>query len=550
MAEESKIDGLKHKEVARIFNILPERQAKVNYLLATQEKAEAAKEEKSKKEDTIYCVCRTSDTSRFMICCDKCDEWFHGECIGITKLEAKEIKQYYCRPCLEINPDLCIKYRIKKPKPEKRDKVPSEKKEKQESSKDDSEEAERKRSKRTCGECVACVKTEDCGQCDFCKDMKKFGGPNKMRQKCRLRQCLLKSRVLLRGGSTYRDMLKGEEARREDFDIDIESVTPRKQRKAVKMKHAKSSESRKEKLRQSSDRPRRRKRIMSNEEKSRMSTEYADEREKDEVPHQCYGPGCTNAARSGSKYCSDECGIQLAVRRIQEILPQRMTQWKKSSSVADQKAEELLTQLSNKKQEAQEKLLELDRQSNKLDAFIEKSKNATVEESETQETEDETDLQIHCITCGLPLAPKVALRHMEKCYMKNESLTTFGSIYKSAGNLFCDNYNSQQKIYCKRLRVLCPEHTKEPKISATDVCGCPLVTNVFEESGDFCRASKRTCLKHYCWEKLRRAEIDLQRIQQWLKLEEAYEQERSLRYAAAQRGGVLGLLLHETISHE
>jgi len=46
------------------------------------------------------------------------------------------------------------------------------------------------------------------------------------------------------------------------------------------------------------------------------------------------------------------------------------------------------------------------------------------------------------------------------------------------------------------------------------VCGCPLVTNVFEETGDFCRASKRRCLKHYSWEKLRRAEIDLQRIQQ------------------------------------
>ena len=34
---------LQLKEVARKFNSLPERQAKVNYLLASQEKAEAAK---------------------------------------------------------------------------------------------------------------------------------------------------------------------------------------------------------------------------------------------------------------------------------------------------------------------------------------------------------------------------------------------------------------------------------------------------------------------------------------------------------------------------
>ena len=36
------------------------------------------------------------------------------------------------------------------------------------------------------------------------------------------------------------------------------------------------------------------------------------------------------------------------------------------------------------------------------------------------ETDQETDidLSIHCVTCGIALMPKVALRHMEKCYMK------------------------------------------------------------------------------------------------------------------------------------
>ena len=52
-----------------------------------------------------------------------------------------------------------------------------------------------KRSARMCGECEACLRTEDCSLCDFCKDMKKFGGPNRIRQKCRLRQCEVRARV-------------------------------------------------------------------------------------------------------------------------------------------------------------------------------------------------------------------------------------------------------------------------------------------------------------------------------------------------------------------
>ena len=33
-------------------------------------------------------------------------------------------------------------------------------------------------------------------------------------------------------------------------------------------------------------------------------------------PRQCYGPGCIEAARYGSKYCSDECGLKLANKYV------------------------------------------------------------------------------------------------------------------------------------------------------------------------------------------------------------------------------------------
>ncbi|XP_062919017.1 F-box/LRR-repeat protein 19-like [Mobula hypostoma] len=45
-----------------------------------------------------------------------------------------------------------------------------------------------RRRRTRCRKCDACQKSE-CGECHFCKDMKKFGGPGRMKQSCLLRQC-------------------------------------------------------------------------------------------------------------------------------------------------------------------------------------------------------------------------------------------------------------------------------------------------------------------------------------------------------------------------
>lgn len=73
--------------------------------------------------------------------------------------------------------------------------------------------------------------------------------------------------------------------------------------------------------------------------------------------------------------------------------------------------------------------------------------------------------------------------------------------------MFCDDYNPINKTYCKRLRVLCPEHSRDPKVGDQEVCGCPLVVNVFTATGKFCRAPKKSCTRHFVWEKMRRAEV-------------------------------------------
>ncbi|BFZ04644.1 hypothetical protein BsWGS_07683 [Bradybaena similaris] len=46
------------------------------------------------------------------------------------------------------------------------------------------------RKRRTrCKKCEACTRTE-CGECTYCRDMKKFGGPGRMKQTCVSRQCM------------------------------------------------------------------------------------------------------------------------------------------------------------------------------------------------------------------------------------------------------------------------------------------------------------------------------------------------------------------------
>ncbi|KAI7828799.1 hypothetical protein BC939DRAFT_394071 [Gamsiella multidivaricata] len=50
--------------------------------------------------DGLYCICRTSyDPSRFMIACDGCDGWFHGDCVGVAEKDSDMVDKYYCKRC-------------------------------------------------------------------------------------------------------------------------------------------------------------------------------------------------------------------------------------------------------------------------------------------------------------------------------------------------------------------------------------------------------------------------------------------------------------------
>ena len=460
----------------------------------------------SENEPIRYCICRSTRADTFMIGCDKCEEWYHGDCISITEEYSKKIEKFYCLLCRERDSSLQIVYKEKKGG--RKLKAPQE-----------------------------------------------TVGPNKP-----LEELNIGDKKGYYGDTDYEPVVKRKKKKyidsseEEEFPSDDDADYKRPKISKPKAKpgrkpakpagrKAKLTDSKHYTSRQTDSGGRR------NNRRTRTSLDHVSEGYK-----QCYGPGCIEVARKGSKYCSESCGLKLAENRIMEILPGRISMWHQNPSVSDDLSLKQLNKIHADQEAAKKKLEELEQRSLDLDQLIEKSKLTEGFQDEDEEEEylsqedDAADLSVYCVTCGHEVNNRSAMTHMKRCWMKHESQTSLGALFKTKiDNLFCDAYNPHQKTYCKRLRVLCPEHSKDPKIGDEEVCGYPLVTDVFTETGTFCRVFKKNCKRHHGWEKMRRALIDMERVQQWLRIDDLFEKEQRVRCALRNRGGLLGLLLHKTI---
>jgi len=54
----------------------------------------------------LYCFCLTPEDGQFMIACDSCNEWFHGQCVGISPDQKQKTKlaEWQCPSCT-FNPN-------------------------------------------------------------------------------------------------------------------------------------------------------------------------------------------------------------------------------------------------------------------------------------------------------------------------------------------------------------------------------------------------------------------------------------------------------------
>ncbi len=54
-------------------------------------------------ESITRCPCKENeDTDGFMIQCETCQVWQHGECVGVTEKDVPDM--YYCEKCMPDHP--------------------------------------------------------------------------------------------------------------------------------------------------------------------------------------------------------------------------------------------------------------------------------------------------------------------------------------------------------------------------------------------------------------------------------------------------------------
>lgn len=67
-----------------------------------------------------HCICRGPDIGTFMICCDNCEVWYHGKCIGLkNNSRAELIDKFICHVCLGTSTEESIERAIKESKRQK-----------------------------------------------------------------------------------------------------------------------------------------------------------------------------------------------------------------------------------------------------------------------------------------------------------------------------------------------------------------------------------------------------------------------------------------------
>uniref|UniRef100_A0A1I8EKL6 CXXC-type zinc finger protein 1 n=1 Tax=Wuchereria bancrofti TaxID=6293 RepID=A0A1I8EKL6_WUCBA len=557
-------------------------------------------EEKIKVEQQTHCLCGSSDESSFMICCDHCGVWYHGACLQVTRTQANRIETYACPPCISKDSSLKIMYRAAKREREKS--VHCEKQCKSKGS--------RNNIKIQSG--LRCSSKDDHGL--IVANNKKSVGKvattalivfdrqivsewwNKYKKKQQQfkvsgRESVMnQDKVLLSAvhSNMHSVLAKGKKERMNTTDDDDDdnvgifkreggstrsgsaaSVAKKAQRKVTKKKktvayqkrqtNAAGGRAKKSKISDFSFTTEQRQKIAS-AIYNRRSHRHNPNKEKSK---HCEGPQCTNSTRAQSKFCCEECGMNLARDRLRAILPNRVHSFWDNMSYSMEHSQHLRDAAEEQIQFFTNKVRIFADFQDELQKWISVTEKIESVNEVAVNSSPDMDFVLHCSVCALEFPAKLIVKHMERCFVRNEKQSCYGTPNKSQVNpynIFCEQFNKANNTFCKRLRVLCSEHYKSTE-NATKVCGYPFAWNknkfrsVIKTFDDmqallqegFCHCPRKNCLQHHNWVQNAMGLIDVELLNLLIKLDEWFEKKRTLQVSETMRGDVLSLFCDKTV---
>lgn len=445
-----------------------------------------------------YCICRSTDGEGFMISCDRCEEWFHGRCVGVKRTQSKHIAKWYCEACLKIDSSLNIIYKEEKDKKVKVEigtKPPQER--------------------------------QSLGKIPNLKTIK--DKPSKEKQ----------SPTRFPFEDDYEDRIQQENIPTLDASrVDRQSKNTYVNRSGSRKKRGTKADSHK---------------------------------------RQCENPSCVKEARKESNYCSDDCGIELAKKRLVRHFLPKWKNIKENPTEIETRFKKELQDLESSRKYHDEKVHETIKHLEKLDQDIKTIKEAVHREhsekdekvphededdEDNEECEEVTSAEVtktYCVTCGLTISSDNTFKHWANCFKKAESLfsvssgckCTFGTEDNPHPPIFCEYEDTRKKQFCKRFKGICVEHQeKDPDVKKDkdEICGCPLkIQQEIKLDGDYCLEKKSECTSHYQWDKFMKAQLNLSRLHHYFKLDEINEKMRVCTNNLENHyGGIIGLMLHTT----
>ncbi|PAV75322.1 hypothetical protein WR25_00940 [Diploscapter pachys] len=515
-----------------------------------ERKAKRAKREKETEE--VYCICRRPHEGKFMIECDTCNEWYHGTCVNISPEEAKHIDKYNCNGCCLKNLELDrIVYKTRYLKELKK---------------------QQQLATVHCGNCINCFQTEDCGCCMTCE----IGEP------CLKRRCV-QAEVLLKAqeghhaprvkkertdeslsspppqASTAGEIKKGR-GRKKGSKSGTHQIGKKYMDKRIKQEEHDESPSKMTALEAKSYYEQDLDKSIYN---SHMRASRGQRRKspiKKLDPMQCYGPKCVQAARVGSKYCSDECGMNLAKARLHKDFYSKLNDYftELPRSLIRRNAEDRRLQTEFADHAVKEKtLLEYQRI---MENYVTKIKDLEPFTG-MDDGDGDSEYTVHCAVCALEYPARQIAKHTIHCFMKMEKQTSFGTALKmpvNPSNLFCEAFNKVNNTYCKRLRVICAEHYKSELENQLKVCGYPKAWTQCDsaspealfERGElgmlkegYCDTERKKCLQHHRWVQAMLATLETDRLYVLTKMDEIFEKRRAVESFG--KPDVLSLMLND-----